>query len=360
MAMPTMPQFRLPLPTAPIESLSTLSPIIEQTRSFYHSRGADAFTSGSVPHHISTSAFLANEYATLIHRIHATSKSGGCAYVLDYGCGCGVLGIRVARELHRRHPTLPFCVLLADLDPSAAIAQAELPSAADLRKLGRLDVVKLDASAPLPPDGLQAFTERTLHPSEIHQEGDGPPLVVLASYLFDSLPIEVYRVVPSEYTGQKRPLDETIRIDALTMSQRKGRKGGQRIEFEYRTLSERAAAAAIAPGETRMERLRSRLIRAAADGATAGCAATLVPTGAAECIWSLHDWLCSASSAGSDPSLVLLIGDKIVETESLTTHAAAKREDNKPFPLSELKLLDAHGGASTGALLVVSRPRWHL
>ena len=165
MAMPTMPQFRLPLPTAPIESLPTLSPIIEQTRSFYHSRGADAFTSGSVPHHISTSAFLANEYATLIHRIHATSKSGGCAYVLDYGCGCGVLGIRVARELHRRHPTLPFCVLLADLDPSAAIAQAELPSAADLRKLGRLDVVKLDASAPLPPEGLQLLLSgRTLHP----------------------------------------------------------------------------------------------------------------------------------------------------------------------------------------------------
>ena len=105
MTMPTMPQFRLPLPTAPIESLSTLSPIIEQTRSFYHSRGADAFTSGSVPHHISQapSSPMNMRRSSIGHMRPASPR-------LRLRPRLWLRLRRPAfrrRELHRRHPTCP-------------------------------------------------------------------------------------------------------------------------------------------------------------------------------------------------------------------------------------------------------------
>lgn len=329
------------------------------TKDFYTSHGSGVFTSGSVPSHVSTSTFLARAYADVIECMLIETgealplASGGEAepvYVLDVGCGAGVLGVRVALELSARQlqQRRSFCVILCDLDPAAALAQAALPSADVLRREGLLDVARFDADVPLHTLSL-ILSGRVLAP------GRRQPLIVLASYLFDSLPIDIIRV---------RPGHEPLEV--LNPTHRRGRRGGKETRFAYVTAPTRPAQPSMneSDGEDRqgrtanctrprLDELCQRLVALAADDAESRGepAAAILPTGAARCMWWLHEWLVGGDGTRADyPALLLLIGDKIVDRHSAARLVGAHRGCHEPsMSLRDLPIFDRHGGPA-GAL----------
>ena len=337
--------------------LSCCAALWQETRQFYATRGSSAFTS-HVPSHVSTSAFLANAYAAVISSAVAESEAGADTadsepvYILDLGCGCGVLGVRVALELQRRAAPdrSRFCVVLADLEPTAALAQAAAPSAASLVRDGLLDVAKLDLGADIPHLHL-LLSGRTLHPGELRR-----PLVVLASYLLDSLPLDILRVrrtrasSPSDADNplpckRRAPaVDETT--EALTPVVHRSRRGASRTRFAYRPLPVEDHRIG-SEGGRRLRELCERLLAiASADAAASehGCAAAVIPSGAARCLWALFDWLAGSASQ-SHPTMLLLVGDKIIDRHTASRLAGARRDDVSPVDLAQLPLFDIHGGA---------------
>ena len=136
---------------------------------YYISRGLAAFTSGEVPHEISTSRFLGTGLAALVLAFWADAdarrraEEGGGAeaggeeggeggeggeaedstrYVVELGCGSGLLSLHCAAELRRRGAHR-CCVVLADLDPSAALQLCASARGASLVAEGWLDVARL-------------------------------------------------------------------------------------------------------------------------------------------------------------------------------------------------------------------------
>ena len=355
--------------------LSSCASLWTRTRSFYSEKGADAFSSGIVPSHISTSAFLGCAYARVIERMlhDVGSNFGGVSdeeepvYIIDVGCGCGVLGVRVALELAKcgLHLQRPFCVVLADLDPTAALAQAALPSAAALVRNGQLDVAQFDADASgsvlaswaesrhAPPPSLRPPNLRLLLSGRILPPRRRQPLIVLASYLFDSLPIDVLRLPSGRH-------DTTPEV--LTPIATSGRRGGIRTRFAYAPSAgcggeeaDGVNSVSAGSGDARVDELCARLLELASDDAEARgvAAAAIVPVGAARCVWWLYEWLAGGRTEGvtectrteQHPPMLLLIGDKIIDRHSAARLVAAERPNgHPPMELSELKLFDEHGG----------------
>ena len=123
-------------------------------------------TTYQVPHEISTSRFLGTGLAALVLAFWADAdarrraEEGGGAeagggeggeggeaedstrYVVELGCGSGLLSLHCAAELRRRGAHR-CCVVLADLDPSAALQLCASARGASLVAEGWLDVARL-------------------------------------------------------------------------------------------------------------------------------------------------------------------------------------------------------------------------
>ena len=133
-ALPSSTPSRLLGSCSTMRRLSDCDSLWRRTCEFYHTKKAAAWTSGAVPFHISSSAFIAAHYASVIHgfivesesRLH--TRTTDICYIFDVGCGCGLLGVQVAREL-KKLGMRGFCVVLADIDISAALAQIQLSDA---------------------------------------------------------------------------------------------------------------------------------------------------------------------------------------------------------------------------------------
>lgn len=334
-----------PANNVPACRLSECPHLWHRTRDFYSQAGSQAWSEGVVPHHISDGAFISESYADVVCDF---LDSDGCAtkpaFIIDLGCGSGILGVRVARLLHNRG-VRDVCIILADLDPSAALAQAQLPSAMELCKLGMLDVARLDADV---DDG--EFTMKLLLSGRTVRRGDLNSLVVLANYVFDSLPIDVFRLGPHETCEVLVPVESV------------GRHGGRTTGYAFQPLP----PGPYFPDSPRLQALleecleQARVDAAEADG---GAAVTVVPTGAARCLWRLHRWLqgdavkanaCTAEAttayeAATPPHpLLLLIGDKIIPRVTATQLAAGGQATSVAVSLAKIPLFEVHGNKTFG------------
>ena len=333
----------------------------ERTKKYYADHGAKAWTSGAVPCHISTSAFIANAYAAVVTAFLSEAESSPLdepLIILDLGCGAGVLGVRVARELQRRG-CHGFCVVLADLDPAAALAQTQLPPAASLVRDGILDVAVLQAVTEGTCNLHLQLSNRFIHCGTLRR-----PLVVLANYVFDSLPIDLLRVRlrHGACTGVDalipQPSDETFMYQPILGKSTLGNSSSVR---EGLGASRASILASDLGGYFKWPEeaeLAARLVSAAeADAAaeTAGetadeeeqAALAYVCTGALGCLKAIHSLL--APSSGSP--MLLLLGEKLVDGCSAARLAAAHKAANwAPLTLSELPLFSVHGSARHGAV----------
>ena len=330
--------------------LSKCPHLWHRTRDFYAQAGSQAWSEGVVPHHISDGAFISESYADVVCDF---LEDGGCAtkpaFIIDLGCGSGILGVRVARLLHHRG-VRDVCIILADLDPSAALAQAQLPSATGLCKLGMLDVARLDADEDDHHNANGEFTMKLLLSGRTVRRGDLNSLIVLANYVFDSLPIDVFRLGPHENCEVLLPVESV------------GRRGGRTTGYAFQPL----APGPYFPESPRLQALLEECLeQARVDAAEAegGGAVTVVPTGAARCLWRLHRWLqgdtvkanaCTAEAttayeaSTSPPPLLLLIGDKIIPRVTATRLAAGAKATSVAVSLAKLPLFEVHGNKAVG------------
>jgi hypothetical protein len=149
-------------------------------RAFYEAQGPAAFTSGMVPWRITSCPLLAAAYADAAAGFVEDVASIAPLQVLELGGGTGRLAFHLMRALEERG--IPFRYRFTDGSASTVAAAAQHRQLRPWIDRGLLACEQLDALA---PQGLRL--------------GQGPALVV-ANYLFDSLPHDAWRAeagVPS-------------------------------------------------------------------------------------------------------------------------------------------------------------------
>ena len=149
-------------------------------RAFYEQRGREAFTSGVVPWRITSSPLTAASWAEAAAAF--ASERPGRLQVIELGGGTGRLAFHLLRALEARG--LDFHYLFTDAASSMVAAAAAHPQLLPWVQQGRLSFRQLDALA---PGGLEV--------------GEGP-VVLVANYLFDSLPHDAWQVEAGRATAQ--------------------------------------------------------------------------------------------------------------------------------------------------------------
>lgn len=148
------------------------SPLFTRQSAVYEALGMRAWSEGLVPWRATTCPLLADVEAELIAAF--ANDVDGPLTVIDVGAGTGRLGFHLVPRLEARGVTAN--VVLADVAPSNVRALSEQPQLAALAATGRLSFEVFDALAPMPRRGAT---------------------VLLAHYLFDSLPHRAFRVTES-------------------------------------------------------------------------------------------------------------------------------------------------------------------
>ncbi len=356
------------------------------SKAYYVQRGASAWTTGDVPCHVSCSALSALAYADVCAAFLRDHGGGGSAdgssgaggraalheraLIIDLGCGCGTLGVRVARrlwELGERR----FTLVLADLNPAAALEQVQMPPASELVARGVLDVAAVDADAaggfsPASPPPLQLL----LSGSTIEPRSLEAPLIVLANYVLDSLPCDLFRLRPPASPSQPPQLE------ALHLLPTKGADAeSPPAAAPFAPRCSRFAYLPVPPTDARAyfgEPMADSLLAAAVEGALdrmasntdASPALAFVATGAARCLHSVAALRAVAppdDGAGADaagqgsPPALLLVGDKLIESGGAASRLAATAQRcAAPFGFSELGIFAAHGARDHRASVAVS------
>lgn len=145
------------------------SPLFTRQAAVYEAMGMRAWSDGIVPWRATTCPLLADVEAELIAAF--AKDVAGPLTIIDVGAGTGRLGFHLAPKLDARG--VPAKVVLADIAPSNVHALTEQPQLAALAATGRLSFEVFDALSPTPRRGAA---------------------VLLAHYLFDSLPHRAFRV----------------------------------------------------------------------------------------------------------------------------------------------------------------------
>jgi hypothetical protein len=140
-------------------------------RRFYEEQGPAAFTSGVVPWRITSCLLLASAYADAA--IAFSRDVPGPIQVLELGGGVGRLAFNLMRALKDRGA--PFHYRSPDASQANLDAAARHPQLREWIKPGQLSLQRLDALA---PGALEL---------------PAGPVVVVANYLFDSLPHDAWR-----------------------------------------------------------------------------------------------------------------------------------------------------------------------
>jgi hypothetical protein len=150
-------------------------------REFYEQQGPRAFTSGTVPWRITSCPLLASAYADAAVAF-AADAGGGPLQVVELGGGAGRMAFAMLRALEERGADARY--LYTDGADSAVAAARAHPQLARWRDTGTLRFQRLDALAPGP------------------LELEDGPVVIVANYLFDSLPHEAWLAEAGVARGQ--------------------------------------------------------------------------------------------------------------------------------------------------------------
>lgn len=157
-------------------------------RAFYEEQGPAAFTSGVVPWRITSCPLLAASYAdasaAFARDAGARSRAAprGPLQIVELGGGTGRLAFHLMRALDARQ--VDFHYQFTDASASTVTAAGRHPQLQPWIERGRLSIQRLDA---LDPARLEV--------------GEGP-VVVVANYLFDSLPHDAWRADGGEALAQ--------------------------------------------------------------------------------------------------------------------------------------------------------------
>lgn len=163
-------------------------------RSYYERQGLRAWGEGEVPYVITSNPMIAAGYAEVIVAFLRDCEAAGQldrtrrVHVLELGSGSGRLGYSLLRHLR----PLLRATSLRDLPLTVVLSDFE---AANLEQLAAHPHFRHDVT-----DGWLDFAVVDVaHPGEVRtwrreEAIGGAPLVVIANYVFDSVPADVYEV----------------------------------------------------------------------------------------------------------------------------------------------------------------------
>jgi hypothetical protein len=159
-------------------------------RNYFERQGPAAWSRGEVPHYVTSSPLLAGAYAQLVLGFLRDSCSiidpAQPLYIVELGAGSGRLGFHFLRRL-RPPPEHRCTYVLTDFAEANLAAWRAHPSLAGWLESGALDLGRFDAQR-----DTTLVLERaglTLAPGALRN-----PLVVIANYVLDSLPMDCFSV----------------------------------------------------------------------------------------------------------------------------------------------------------------------
>jgi tetratricopeptide (TPR) repeat protein len=164
-------------------------------RDVYNQQGVQAWSSGTVPQSITTSAVTARAYARVVlgylRDIDAQIDDSQPVYVVELGGGSGRFGFRFIKHLSRllaqtslQHTS--FVYIMTDVTSMVDYWQTH-PMLRPLVESGVLDFSVFDAAHPA--------EIRLIHSGKVMRAEElANPMVVVANYLFDSIPQDCFSV----------------------------------------------------------------------------------------------------------------------------------------------------------------------
>lgn len=196
-------------------------------RRFFERRGQAAWSDGVVPHWVTSNPYLAQAYSRIILGYLRDWQAGldpaQPVYVVELGAGAGRLAFHVLRALDRRLAGsalrgLDVRYVLTDFaEPNLAAWRAH-PALQAWLAAGRLDLARFDAER-----DATIVLERsgvTLGPGTVRN-----PVVVMANYVFDGLPLDGFSVKDGRLhewlvsLGSPRPEPDLDDPDVLARAQ---------------------------------------------------------------------------------------------------------------------------------------------
>src|SRR4051812_40719514 len=169
-------------------------------RQYYAGRGANAWRQSEVPYYVTNNPLLANSYAEIVfaflreqRRLAPDDRQGDePLYICELGAGSGRFAFHFLRRLTRlceqaRLPPLSFRYVLTDFTQNNLDVWRVHPCFQPFFESGVLEVALFDIDR---TDQLALqLSGQTLGTADLQR-----PLVVIANYVFDSVPQELFYV----------------------------------------------------------------------------------------------------------------------------------------------------------------------
>ena len=182
--------------TYQIDSIKPFSEslIWQLNRDYYQQTGIEAWRDGTVPHNLTSNSMVGNTYAQLIFAflkdLAGKGQSNEKIYILELGAGHGRLAFHVIQHLERLVSqtglNLPkYCYVISDIGEENLNFFFEHPQFQAFFEKGILDVAYFDAVASTTLE--LRYAKSTILPQELNQ-----PVLVIANYFFDSLPMDLF------------------------------------------------------------------------------------------------------------------------------------------------------------------------
>lgn len=164
-------------------------------RRFFERRGLAAWSDGEVPHHTTNSPWLARAYSRVIAAYlrdwQADLDPSQPVYIVELGAGAGRLAFHLMRQLDELPRRFAIRYVMTDFAEANLAAWRAHSQLAGWLAAGRLDLARFDAEHDA-AIGLEC-TGATLAPGTVRN-----PVVVIANYVFDSLPVDAFSVIDGE------------------------------------------------------------------------------------------------------------------------------------------------------------------
>lgn len=176
------------------------SAIWQLNRDYYEEAGIDAWRSGVVPHHMTSNSMVGRTYAELIlaflHDIAEQGNVSDTVYILELGAGHGRLAFHILQHLEKLiqvhdKELPPFCYVLSDIVEEDLLFFENHTQLKKFFDLGLLDVAYYDAVNTKEIKLRNA--DITIGVGDLKQ-----PIVALANYFFDSLPVDLFKLEGKE------------------------------------------------------------------------------------------------------------------------------------------------------------------
>lgn len=166
-------------------------------RDFFSRRGVEAWRQSAVPHFITSNAFIADVYAKLTFAFLRDCRPqldlGQPFHIVELGAGHGRFGYLFLKRFLAIHQNsilreIPIHYVLTDLAESNLELLAAHPQLQPFIGNGTLDFARFDVESD--EELLLRVSGDSLIPGTVRN-----PMVVIANYLFDSIPQDAFRIV---------------------------------------------------------------------------------------------------------------------------------------------------------------------